>query len=87
MAQHKAHPETDPRPASPLWTELLIGARLADMEDGHYRNTLALTALIELLTAKGILRPKELSAMCTQLDQEAEAALRPTRAVPAPPSA
>lgn len=45
----------------------LIG-KLADLKDQHYRNTLALSAVIELLIEKGILTGRELEAKAATLD-------------------
>lgn len=43
-------------------------ARLADMKTVDYRNTLAITALIELLIAKGLLTSEELARVAAKLD-------------------
>ncbi len=86
MAEQRTRSKTQKTAPSRRWEDVLLAARLADMEEGHYRNTLAIASLIELLTAKGILRPGELSAKSAELDREAEAALRPTRKAPLPPA-
>ncbi|GAB6933802.1 hypothetical protein [Calditerricola satsumensis] len=55
-------------------------ARLADLKEDLYQQTLLVTALIALLTEKGILREGELHQTCQQLEQELMAelpALRP----------
>lgn len=55
-------------------------ARLADLKDDLYQQTLLVTALIALLTEKGILREDELLRTCQRLEQELMAelpALRP----------
>lgn len=46
----------------------LIG-KLADMKEEHYRNTLALCTLIELLVDKGIFTREEIAAKANELDQ------------------
>lgn len=45
----------------------LIG-KLADLKEEHYRNTLLLTALMELLIGKGILTRQEIDSKVTELD-------------------
>lgn len=45
----------------------LIG-KLADLKDQHYRNTLVLTAVLELLTEKGLLSEQEIRAKASELD-------------------
>ncbi|WP_082865816.1 hypothetical protein [Paenibacillus crassostreae] len=44
-------------------------AKLGDMKDEHYRNTLALSTMIELLVDKGILTRDELATKADELDQ------------------
>lgn len=44
-------------------------AKLGDMKDEHYRNTLAISTIIELLVDKGILTREELAAKADELDQ------------------
>lgn len=43
-------------------------ARIADMKDVDYRNTLAISALIELLIEKGLFTREEFQATATRLD-------------------
>lgn len=45
----------------------LIG-KLADLKEQHYRNTLAITAVLELLFEKGILTRQEIQAKAAELD-------------------
>lgn len=45
----------------------LIG-KLADLKEEHYKNTLLLGALIELLVEKGIFTTKELDTKAAELD-------------------
>lgn len=44
-------------------------AKLGDMKDEHYRNTLAISTIIELLVDKGILTREELAIKADELDQ------------------
>lgn len=44
-------------------------ATLGDMKDVAYKNTLALTSLIELLLEKGLITHAELAERAQQLDQ------------------
>ncbi len=44
-------------------------AKLGDMKDEHYRNTLAISTIIELLVDKGILSREELAIKADELDQ------------------
>lgn len=48
--------------------EVHIIAQLADLKVRNYQDSLALTALIELLIEKHIITPGELQAKFTQLD-------------------
>jgi hypothetical protein len=43
-------------------------AKLADLQEQNYRTTLALTAILELLTEKGILTEQEIRAKAAELD-------------------
>jgi hypothetical protein len=45
-------------------------AKLADLKDQHYQNTLVLTAVLALLTEKGLLTEQEIHAKAAQLQQE-----------------
>ncbi|MCD1261835.1 hypothetical protein B5M42_023855 [Paenibacillus athensensis] len=47
----------------------LIG-KLADMKEDHYQQTLALSTVIELLVAKGIITEQELLDKSRKLHQE-----------------
>jgi hypothetical protein len=49
--------------------EVDLIAKLADLKDQHYRNTLLLSAVVELLVEKNLLTTDELSAKIKQLDQ------------------
>ncbi|HLN60428.1 MAG TPA: hypothetical protein VK464_02675 [Symbiobacteriaceae bacterium] len=43
-------------------------ATLADMKEVDYKNTLAITALLDLLVAKGIITRDEVAATAQRLD-------------------
>lgn len=43
-------------------------ASLADMKDVMYKNTLGLTALIDLLVEKGVITKEEIAARAQKLD-------------------
>lgn len=45
---------------------------LADMKDLAYKNTLAVTALIELLIEKGVITAAEMAAKAQKLDAAGE---------------
>ena len=47
-------------------------ATLADMKDVDYKNTLAITALIDLLIAKGLITRDEVAATAQRLDTAGE---------------
>lgn len=47
-------------------------ATLADMKDVSYKNTLAITTLIDLLVEKGLLSRAEIAARAQQLDAAGE---------------
>lgn len=53
------------------WEEVLLGARLADMREAQYRNTLALASLLELLESRGIVDRQEFARIAQRLDQQA----------------
>ncbi len=53
------------------WTQVEFGARMADMQEVDYRNTLAIAALIELLVDKGMIQPAELLRKSHDLDRDA----------------
>jgi hypothetical protein len=50
----------------PLEVDLI--AQLADLKEVDYKNTLVLTALVELLVEKGILERKDVIQKARQLD-------------------
>jgi hypothetical protein len=52
---------------SPL-EEVEMVAKLADLKEDHYRLTLALGAVIELLVEKGILSRREIERKMLELD-------------------
>lgn len=47
-------------------------ATLADMKEVAYKNTLAVTALIDLLIAKGLITREELASTAQRLDAAGE---------------
>lgn len=51
-----------------LPAEVDMIAQLADLKEVDYKNTLVLTALVELLVEKGILTRKEVLQKARQLD-------------------
>lgn len=51
--------------------ELELFAQLADLKEIDYRNTLAISALIELLVEKGIITRNEFTRKAIALDQNA----------------
>lgn len=58
------------RQQSPYLTEHIdLIAKLADLKDQHYRNTLALTAVLDLLTEKGLLTEQEIRSKAAQLEE------------------
>lgn len=54
-------------PQSPM-QEVHMIAQLADLKVRYYQDSLALTALIELLIEKQVITPSELQAKVMQLD-------------------
>lgn len=52
--------------------EIDLFASLADMKTVDYRNTLALTALIDLLVQKGIITKEEFAGRARQLEAAGE---------------
>ncbi len=50
--------------------EVHLIAKLADLQEVDYHNTLVLHALIELLVAKGLLTHDELTAKVNELDTQ-----------------
>jgi hypothetical protein len=45
-------------------------AQLGDLKENHYKNTLILTALVEILVERGIIRRDEVLQKAYQLDEE-----------------
>lgn len=54
---------------------IALYATLADLKDVDYKNTLAITTLIDLLIEKGIITRDELAARAQQLDAAGEKSL------------
>lgn len=52
-----------------LMEQIDLVAKLADLKDQHYRNTLVLTAVLELLTEKGLLTEQEIRTKATELEE------------------
>lgn len=50
--------------------EVQLIAKLADLQETDYHNTLVLHALIDLLVAKGLLTHDELTAKVKELDSQ-----------------
>ena len=50
--------------------EVEMIAQLADLKDVDYKNTLVITAIVELLVAKGILTRKEILQKAEDLEME-----------------
>lgn len=50
-------------------------ATLADMKDVDYKNTLAVTTLIDLLIEKGLITREEMAARAQRLDAASEKSL------------
>lgn len=57
--------------SSVRWADVERGAQLADLKLCNYHTTLALSALVELLTEKGILRTGEWETKSQELDRQA----------------
>ncbi|OPA79049.1 hypothetical protein BVG16_08065 [Paenibacillus selenitireducens] len=49
--------------------QVQIVGKLADLKEEHYRNTLALCTLIELLVDKGLFTREEIAAKANEIDQ------------------
>ncbi|WP_139492471.1 hypothetical protein [Brevibacillus dissolubilis] len=60
--------------------EVDILAKLADLRDADYQNTIVLHALIELLIQKGLFTRQELVAKANQLDATLENQIHPATA-------
>lgn len=52
------------------WDQVQIIGKLADLKDSHYKNTLALSALIEILVEKGVLTPEDFHRKAALLEKE-----------------
>jgi hypothetical protein len=52
------------------WDQVNLIAQLADLKDAHYRNTLALSALLEILVEKGVLTPEDFHRKAASMEQE-----------------
>jgi hypothetical protein len=50
------------------YQEVNMIAKLADLKESHYKNTLIITAIVELLTEKGILSRGDILAKAEQLE-------------------
>jgi len=57
--------------------EVHIMAKLADLSDTDYQNTLVLHALIEILIEKGVLTREQLLAKARQLDTQLDQCISP----------
>ena len=58
--------------------EVGLAAKLADLKEEHYRNTLALSTIIELLIEKNILTREEVEKKAADLDSFMENSPYPT---------
>lgn len=56
------------KPKSNLPAEVDLFAQLADLKEVDYRNTLVITALVELLVEKGIIQRREVIQKAQQMD-------------------
>lgn len=52
------------------WDQVNLAAQIADLKQSQYTNTLALSALIELLIEKGLLSPEDFHRKTAQLEKE-----------------
>jgi hypothetical protein len=52
------------------WDQVNAIAQLSDLKEAHYRNTLALSALIEILVEKGVLSPDDFHRKAAGMEQE-----------------
>ncbi|MGZ9585936.1 hypothetical protein [Paenibacillus marinisediminis] len=50
------------------WAEIDLIGKLADLKHDHYRLTLAVSTLMELLVEKGILEQEDISRKAAELD-------------------
>jgi hypothetical protein len=67
MESRNQHP-----PVSPFdrYHELELGGQLADLKLNFYQQSLLLTALLDLLIEKGLIRKEEIAALAMQIDRE-----------------
>lgn len=52
------------------WDQVQMIAQIADLKEAHYKNTLALSALIEILVEKGVLTPDDFHQKTAMLEKE-----------------
>ncbi|MGA9174629.1 MAG: hypothetical protein WBZ33_11725 [Thermoactinomyces sp.] len=66
------------KPESPhkRYHEVDLGAQLADLKLDYYKQTLLLTALLELLIDKGLIERNEFAALVKGIDAEVSAELK-----------
>ncbi|WP_124728565.1 hypothetical protein [Staphylospora marina] len=57
--------------------ELEIGSQLADLKLNFYQQSLLLTALLDLLIEKGLVRKEEIALMASNIDRELSTELGP----------
>lgn len=50
------------------WADIELVGKLADLKHDHYRLTLAVSTLMELLVEKGILQQEDISRKAAELD-------------------
>ncbi|GIO12004.1 hypothetical protein J19TS2_15590 [Cohnella xylanilytica] len=58
------------KPSAPVGPLLDLAVRLADLKEDHYRQLLALSALIELLADKGLITAEELRLKASRMEAE-----------------
>ncbi|MBP1932304.1 hypothetical protein J2Z37_002305 [Ammoniphilus resinae] len=58
------------KPSYHPFKEVEIIAQIADLKDVDYKNTLIITAIVELLVAKGVLTRKEILQKAEDLEME-----------------
>lgn len=54
--------------APPAWEQVALTAKLADLQEQHYRTLLSLSAMLELLVDKGLLTRAEIEAKAAALE-------------------
>ncbi|WP_199616953.1 hypothetical protein [Paenibacillus alkalitolerans] len=52
------------------WEQVNLAGSIADLKHSHYNNTLAISALIEILIEKGVLTAEEFHMRAARLEQE-----------------